>query len=66
MPKDLLLSMSLKHLTGKGEIVIVNDNAVLQAMVSFPGTFVELADIVFEQILKAERIDFDWFVTPLV
>ena len=59
MPKHLLPGMSLRHLTGKGEIVIVNCNTVLRAMVSFPGTFVELVDSVFEQILKAERIDFD-------
>lgn len=42
-----------------GEIShVVGGNDVLQAMVSLPGTFGELTDSVFEQLPKAERVDF--------
>ena len=33
-------------------------NALLQAMVSLPSTFGELAEYVFHQVLRAQRVDF--------
>ena len=37
---------------------IVDGNVVLQAMVSLPSTFGELAERVLDQLLRAQRIDF--------
>ena len=37
---------------------IIDGNAVLQAMVSLPSTFGELAECVFDQLPRAQRVDF--------
>ena len=37
---------------------IVDGNALLQAMVSLPSTFGELAEYVFQQLHRAQRVDF--------
>ena len=37
---------------------IVDGDALLKAMVSLPSTFGELADYVFQQLLRAQRVDF--------
>ena len=37
---------------------IVDGNALLQAMVSLPSTFGELAEYVFQQLPRAQRVDF--------
>ena len=67
MPAKTDKAKLLHYLEGKnqmqrpttGEIsYVVDGNAVIQSIVSLPGTFGELADSVFEQLPKAERVDF--------